>query len=68
MIHCKLCTQDHHLERERIFLPFITTKPGGTGLGLFLAQQFLELEGGKIRVASTPDDGTTFEIQFSSGG
>ena len=55
-------------DRERIFLPFITTKPGGTGLGLFLAQQFLELEGGKIRVASTPDDGTTFEIQFSSGG
>jgi signal transduction histidine kinase len=38
--------------RERIFQPFFTTKPGGTGLGLALAQRTAEEHGGSLSLAS----------------
>lgn len=49
-------------QRTRIFLPFVTSKRGGTGLGLFIAQQFAQSQGGHITVDSSQDRGTTFEI------
>src|SRR3989442_368322 len=33
---------------QRIFEPGFTTKPGGTGLGLYLARKLLEAQGGKL--------------------
>ena len=38
--------------RERIFQPFFTTKPGGTGLGLALAQRTAEEHGGSLTLAA----------------
>ena len=43
--------------RERIFQPFFTTKPGGTGLGLALAQRTAEEHGGSLSLAmDTPEE------------
>ncbi len=36
----------------------------GTGLGLFIARQFVELHGGRIDVTSQPDQGSTFCISL----
>ena len=49
---------------ERIFLPFFTTKPGGSGIGLALCKQITVLHGGQIAVTSEPDKGSTFTLTF----
>jgi signal transduction histidine kinase len=48
-----------------LFTPFHTTKPEGTGLGLYVAQQIVTAHGGKIAVTSTLEQGTTFTITLS---
>jgi PAS domain S-box-containing protein len=49
---------------ERIFEPFFSTRPGGTGLGLPLSQQILQEHGGRIRCESQPGQGTTFVVEL----
>ena len=48
----------------RIFDPFFTTKKDGTGLGLSLARQIIELHKGKIHIESKPDYGTEVTVRF----
>jgi len=38
--------------QENLFVPFYTTKPGGTGIGLVLSRQIAEAHGGTLRVAN----------------
>jgi signal transduction histidine kinase len=47
---------------ERIFDPYYTTKPKGTGLGLLISRQIVDEHGGEIRVKSEVGVGTTVEI------
>jgi len=47
---------------EKIFIPFFTTKPKGSGIGLSLSKQILRLHGGTINVNSTPDKETIFTL------
>jgi len=47
---------------KRIFEPFFSARQGGTGLGLFLAQNFVRRSGGELRVASEAGRGSTFEV------
>lgn len=50
----------------KIFTPFETTKADGTGLGLLIAKQIIEMHTGSLRVDSRPGDGCTFTILIPS--
>ncbi len=49
---------------DHAFIPFFTTKPSGTGIGLSLCRQIILKHGGTIRVESEEGHGTTFIIQL----
>jgi len=49
---------------DKIFIPFFTTKPSGSGIGLSLSRQILKLHGGTITAQSTPEVETTFTMTF----
>jgi two-component system sensor histidine kinase HydH len=48
--------------RERIFLPFYTTKPTGTGLGMAIVKKIMDLHGGEIEIDSVPGQGTSVRL------
>jgi len=50
--------------QERIFTMHFTTKPSGTGIGLYVARAVVESNGGEIRLHSHLGRGTTFEIEL----
>jgi PAS domain S-box-containing protein len=47
---------------SQMFEPLYTTKPGGTGLGLYIVQQIVAAHGGQVTVESQVGQGTTFTI------
>jgi len=49
-------------KREEIFVPFFTTKQGGTGLGLPIAKKIVEAHSGYLEVFNNSPKGTTFRI------
>ena len=48
----------------RIFSPFFTTQPNGTGLGLPAVRRIARAHGGRVEVASRPGQGSTFTIRL----
>jgi len=54
-------------DRERIFRPFVSGGGGGTGLGLAIARELATALGGRIRVESTPGEGSRFELLLPAG-
>jgi nitrogen fixation/metabolism regulation signal transduction histidine kinase len=47
---------------NRIFDPYFTKKPGGTGLGMPIAKRIIDEHSGTLFVESTPETGTTITI------
>jgi len=49
---------------NRIFVPFFTTKKTGSGIGLSLSRQIMQLHNGLITVSSEPEVKTVFTLKF----
>nr|ACN58781.1 two-component system sensor histidine kinase [uncultured bacterium BLR8] len=49
-------------EREQIFVPFFTTKPGGSGVGLSLARRIALGHGGRLTVQAREPRGSAFTL------
>ncbi len=51
---------------EQIFIPFFTTKEDGTGVGLSLSRQILQMHGGVLSVESQLGNGARFSLIFKA--
>jgi len=49
---------------DSIFIPFFTTRPNGSGIGLSLAKQIMQLHQGSIQVHSVEGVGSAFQLWF----
>jgi two-component system, NtrC family, sensor histidine kinase PilS len=54
-------------DAARIFTPFFTTKPAGTGLGLAEVQRIVDGHGGTIALETAPGAGTCFVVRLPAG-
>ncbi|SEW06309.1 sensor histidine kinase [Chitinophaga arvensicola] len=57
-----------HDAMNKIFIPFFTTKKKGSGIGLSLSQQIIQMHGGQLKVMSpgVNGNGTTFYILLNT--
>ena len=49
---------------DEIFVPFFTTKPKGSGIGLSISKQIMQVHGGNLKVRSVPGQETIFCLSF----
>lgn len=49
---------------EKIFIPFFTTKESGSGIGLSLSRQIMQMHGGSLKLISSPGKLTTAVLRF----
>jgi signal transduction histidine kinase len=54
--------------RPRVFEPFYSGKPNGTGLGLTIAERIVTAHGGRIEIDSAPGRGTRVTLLFPLDG
>lgn len=50
--------------QEEIFIPFFTTKPEGSGIGLSLSRQIMRMHGGTLRLTRSDSEATVFTLIF----
>ena len=51
-------------QREKVFVPFFTTKRQGSGIGLTLVRQIAAAHGASVDVSDTPGGGATVRLRF----
>ena len=52
-------------DRDSIFIPFFTTKHGGTGIGLALSRQIMMRQGGDLELMDQPETGYTVTFKLT---
>jgi PAS domain S-box-containing protein len=70
-VQCRLSDTGPGIPEEalgHIFNPFYSTREKGTGLGLGIVDHILEMLGGRIRVQSRMEEGTSFVITLPRAG
>ncbi len=56
------------IEQERIFLPFVTTKADGLGLGLAIVRRIVEEHGGGVSCQNRTGGGAVFVVRLPVAG
>jgi signal transduction histidine kinase len=51
-------------QMERVFQPFFTTRPLGTGLGLANVKKVMDYQGGSVLATNNPNGGASFSLIF----
>ncbi|WP_051329477.1 MASE4 domain-containing protein [Geminicoccus roseus] len=54
-------------EGQKLFDPFYSTKPHGTGLGLMICRLIVEAHGGRVTAGSNPPHGAVFQMFLPTG-
>lgn len=67
--HPEICVTDNgpgisEENIDEIFVPFFTTRPNGSGIGLSLSRQIMRAHGGNLKVKSQPEKETVFCLSF----
>ena len=52
--------------QDKIFTPFFTTRKKGSGIGLSLGRQIMNMHGGTLSLVGNSQEGTTFRLVFSN--
>ena len=56
-----------HELMQRVFEPYVTTKPKGTGLGLVIVKKIIEEHGGSVEIANVVPHGARVTLNFPAG-
>jgi signal transduction histidine kinase len=48
--------------RDKIFIPFFSTKKNGTGIGLSLSREIIKLHQGSLQIQSKEGEGSAFTV------
>ena len=51
-------------EAQQIFVPFFTTKPTGSGIGLSISRQIMKQSGGSLELIKSDTTSTLFRLKF----
>jgi signal transduction histidine kinase len=67
--HPEICVADNgpgisEANLDEIFVPFFTTKQKGSGIGLSISKQIMQVHGGNLKVRSVPGQDTIFCLSF----
>ena len=67
--HTEICISDNgpgiaEENLDEIFVPFFTTRPNGSGIGLSVSRQIMRIHEGNLKVQSVPGKETTFCMSF----